>query len=701
MNRHNSGVALIVVLSIMAVLAILAVAFSKAMRDQRLASRNYADQISAEHFIQAGLARALDHLESDLRGTCYPFLSMQASDAAGSYNPTNPVCNLLVGEATNMIPRALWAGARSVTCNWVYIIGTNDTTTTMTNGRVAFLVLNCSGLLDVNYLGGTYPRVHGTNITELDPEALLEITNAGGFLMERDDLHRRYDTVAEIGALNSAVAGPVTNLFVYSHDPGRDVYPLSYVGLGLRDIVLTNKLNVNGTGLPGYWDRLTNLLMQAQYNSPTNTNTPTATMRTCAEGIAWNIVNYIDTNSVPETGSATPWLEVAGCEATPLINEIALVEVTNNPVSYRINVELWYPFAPETAAAGEYRLQIVVHTNLPVDIADDADLSATSPDWQTNHLIGAMAFGTNNEFRVYSSPVFQLGGPSSALPVSSTRPIWFLARVARGAVPVDQAISSTNLQVAAFTNAESYCVEDPRLNADPSFWTIMASNTLGTMNANCDPWTNNGQGLPISFRNGAMESIGEIGHIFMPYTPWPPTTNPAPPLVPWRSINLTDYFSGAALLDWLTVRATNTSARGLVHPCTRQRDVRAALFYNTRIRDTSAPGTGSRYLTSNEVYSLADSIDGRGVNLRTIFYDIGTNAVYQAMPLENELREDALRSIVEMLTLRQNLFTVIIAAQALSKDGQGVLAEKRAMAIVARDTYTGQSFVRLFKWLSK
>jgi len=697
MKRSNSGVALIVVLGIMAVLAILAVAFSKAMRDERLSSRNYADQVRAEHFIQAGLTRALDRLEYRLSGSCYPYFSEDAPDAMGSYNLTNPVCDLLVGEATNMIPRALWTDAVAVTCNWIYIIGTNDTTTTMTNGRVAFLILNCSGLLDANYLGGKYPRNIGTNISELDPESLLEIANANQFVSGRTN-DVRYDTVPEIAALNSAVVGPATNLFVYSYDPGRDVYPLDLWALGRRDaVVLTNKLCVNAISEPGYWERLTNLLIRAQYDNPTNTNPPTATMEVCAEGIAWNIRNYIDTNSIPAAGSTAPWLEIAGCEATPLINEVALVEITNNPVSYRVNIELWYPFAPTEVSDGAYSLQIATFTNNPGPIADDPNTNGWDAAWSTNSAIGTMAFGTGTEFRIYASPVISLG-PTGGVPVSAANPVYFLARVTRNGTPVDQAIAFTNMEVAAFTDTVAYSVQDPRLNAVTSFWYETTNHTLGGMNEYCDPWANDGQGLPIYHRNGPMMSIGEIGHVFMPYTPWPPTTNPAPPLVPWQSISLTDFFGGAALLDWMTVRTTNAPARGLVHPYTRQKDVLVSLFYNATIRDTN--GIPGQPLTSNEVYSLVRSFDSDGVDLRTLFYDIGRHTNYVSLPLQSEQKEDALRSIVEMLTLRQNMFTVILAAQALSKDGRGVLAEKRAVAIVYRDSYTGQSFVRLFKWLS-
>jgi hypothetical protein len=40
-----------------------------------------------------------------------------------------------------------------------------------------------------------------------------------------------------------------------------------------------------------------------------------------------------------------------------------------------------------------------------------------------------------------------------------------------------------------------------------------------------------------------------------------------------------------------------------------------------------------------------------------------------------------------------------MAARVIGPDG-GVLAEKRAMATIFRDSYTGKSFMRSFKWLA-
>lgn len=725
MRKSDSGVALIVVLGIMAILAVIAVAFSKAMRDQRLAARNYADQIRAEHLVHAGVATALDFVDATMRGDkCYPFFS--GGDAYGSRN-SNEACSLFIGEARDMIPLALHQQASNVICNWIYVVGTNNaggsSEVTMTNGRVAFLIVNCSGLLDANCLDrlGSQNQ-HG--IMQLDATEIdTDIADAGRFISDRDQ-HVRYDTVAEL-AMNDGIAYPSSNLFVYSYDINRDVYFTNRYELGTTNIGLLDKFRINGitntadcpayasdaveayrTELANsgswlttnYWRKLTDLLIEAQYGYDTDTNPPTAIMHTCATSTAWNIINYLDEDTIPQTGSTTPWLGADGCEPTPLINEVVL-SVTS-PLNYTLTVELWFPFYPVSAAPGEYGLRIFAFTNDPVALAGASTIPTGSYHLATNHLVAAMSY-TNaaSRFGLYSLTNILLGTNGPA-PVSSDDQLWFIARVTKNGAIVDQAMTSgTN----AFSDIGSYSVkQDPRLNAYSTAWGKFASNTLGRINEGCQPWTGYGQGLPIFFRNEPMQSIDEVCHVFMPYTPAPPTNPVTFGVTPWQSVRLTDYYSGAAFVEWMTVRpaTTNPAVHGLVHPNTQQRNALAALFGNARVRDSDNSGV-MLSLTPTDRSDFANAMDEVSMNLRSLFYYTGRNTHFDALPLEYGQKEDALRSIVEMLTLRQNIFTIIIAAQALSKDGRGVLAEKRAMAIVYRDSYTGQSFVRLFKWLSK
>lgn len=69
--------------------------------------------------------------------------------------------------------------------------------------------------------------------------------------------------------------------------------------------------------------------------------------------------------------------------------------------------------------------------------------------------------------------------------------------------------------------------------------------------------------------------------------------------------------------------------------------------------------------------------------------------------LINEIqRQDPIRKIVNFISFRNNVFEIVLASQILGADGVTVLAEKHAVATVYRDSYTGRSFVRRFKWLT-
>ncbi len=51
------------------------------------------------------------------------------------------------------------------------------------------------------------------------------------------------------------------------------------------------------------------------------------------------------------------------------------------------------------------------------------------------------------------------------------------------------------------------------------------------------------------------------------------------------------------------------------------------------------------------------------------------------------------------MSFRHSLYYVIVSAQALASDGSTTVAERNALALVWRDGFTGQYFVRWFRWM--
>ena len=212
------------------------------------------------------------------------------------------------------------------------------------------------------------------------------------------------------------------------------------------------------------------------------------------------------------------------------------------------------------------------------------------------------------------------------------------------------------------------------------------------MNTNCNPWTLAGQGLPIFFANGPMQGIGEIGHIFTG--------------VPWETIDLLST-NGGWLIDTMTVRTNAGSTQGLVNINTRQKDVLKALFANATIGFTNTDCSTNRVLTDTELSQLVTAFPDSSTTVMDSFADylclIGPPSWEPVVNVHftKELKEDVFRNTPDLITFRQNLFTIIVAAQAFGPNGQTVVAEKRAVAIVYRDSYTGKHFIRFQKWISR
>jgi hypothetical protein len=164
-------------------------------------------------------------------------------------------------------------------------------------------------------------------------------------------------------------------------------------------------------------------------------------------------------------------------------------------------------------------------------------------------------------------------------------------------------------------------------------------------------------------------------------------------------------YAGGQLLDRMTANTTHPF-KGRVSLSTQQKDVLRALLAGSRIGHTNSVTPVGELLTSDEVNDLADAIHGPYLTFADCFEDIGLNPSFTGWRPDGthtmgDMKEDAFRNIVEMVTWRQNMFTIVVAAQAFVPDGQTPVAEKRAVAVIVRDAYTGQHFVRFQKWLTR
>jgi len=846
-HRNNrDGIALVIVLGLLAVLTLLAVAFSIAMRIEYMAARNNANAVRAQELVHIGIVRSMLHVDKTMKGICYPKWTNEPAhrlDALASTNGTDYMTNLITGEAARMLaclPTSLSndAYAAQTYSRWERIVSTNNGVVT-TNGRIAYVVVNMSGMIDPNFACGQ-ERVDSRDINETDPSGLL-ITTAYSFITQRT-AHRRYETPMELMALNTAVNRPNEGFFPYSYDVNRDkffmnylcpaAFPYTAMALGntsraIMDVstmgsraatnILKNKFDINsirnyqgyyrpwdlngylsdGQFMNNYYTPLYNILgahrlsPRAYYASGSS---PHWMMERPDDG-AWNIINWIDPDRIPQGGDNLPWTHTEGGEPMPLMNEIALLQSANsNPGAgsneYVFAVELWYPFVPAVIQPSDnFRLWIGIYNKTHNELAGVDENNIMGSAWKSSETpIDYMAYGVglDKEFKVITSEPFSF---TNGTPIGTGgNRVAFLARLLKGDLnaagvmvwnPVDEAMgykpgtteADYKRRLKEFNSECGYSVTDPRANGQVKYWWTSgeagrniggygpyATNlcTLGNTNRQLftavggiacvtDPWARKGSGLPLVCRNGPMVNIGELGHIFRSNLDdednqgdfW------------WRTIDLMHYDEGGALLDWMTVRYwTNEpgsvaegsrlydwSARragvpnyGLFAINSKQTNAIRGIFENLMIGYTNELSANTYKLDDAYVKDLATLIisnsssygpgfisfrsmwqatapsvnpDDSGGPLAKKFREAAKNAVGAPVGgLKGDIfLEDPFRRICEMITFRQNIFGVIITAQAFGGDGETVVGEKRALVTIYRDAYTGQYFIRSLKWL--
>jgi hypothetical protein len=709
MQKYRTGSALVIVAGAITVLIILVVAFTVAMRHQRLRAWHATSYVQVKQLCNIGLNYALEDINTTMEGYCYPFwgnkkpaYTSEAMCSDGD-SPCSNIINYTV--LTSVVPASVWMDASQAvaSCKWMNIRTGDDSAT---NGRIAYLVVNCSGFLDANVVGGGTSTFR-TNISEIDLSGLNDISDTNTFFMDRFK-HRRYETFDELCKLNSGVNLPVSNLFIYSYEGSDEQYFITTNKLGtpfseLRSRFCINRITeYNGytnSGIDGtlytsdsnfmgqYWMPLTNIFVEAGLSGAEATN------------VAWALVNYLDPDRLPVCDSPYPWQEPCACEDVPLINEIVLSEVALEVTNYfyRFTVELWFPFYPGKVIQDDnFTLQIGIFTNDITDIGENEIMNSAT--WLFTSNITNMEFGSSNEFLCVSTPPLSFPQHSRiGLPnpenTNLVNTFYFLARVLKDNIPVDEAMgyrkgdTTGRWRLKRFDTPSCFEVADPRLNSGTNFWVNTGTNnTLGRINSICDPWANNGQGLPVYHANRLMRNIGEIGYIYRSLS--------------WQSVQLTDYDKGAALLDMLTVHLTNTPRHGLVHISTSHDEVIKTLLHNVYIGPlvTNSVLT-NRCLTESEIDMLLSAMDRNGMNFRSVFGNMGVDSNFSewkpdGLHKSGILKEDFIRQFVEFLTFRQNIFLIIVAAQTLAPASDAVTSEAKTMSLVYRDSYTGRMFIR-------
>jgi len=210
---------------------------------------------------------------------------------------------------------------------------------------------------------------------------------------------------------------------------------------------------------------------------------------------------------------------------------------------------------------------------------------------------------------------------------------------------------------------------------------------------------------------GGISSVGELGYIHTG--------------VPWRTLMLQPQpaVEGSAIPDWAVLdlfTTTNSAVTGRININAQMIIQQGGLgTLNPRIRPLTAligPSSPLPAVAAANIYSLVfknpSSFSPVMTWPNTAWQSFSTNA----FALEGEIceisgvsdstvgstdaqREDGVRSIIDMVTIRSNTFTVWAVGQALKATPTGVIVtgEARVQAVVQRD-FTGQFRILYFRY---
>jgi len=357
------------------------------------------------------------------------------------------------------------------------------------------------------------------------------------------------------------------------------------------------------------------------------------------------------------------------------------------------------------------------------------EVSATTPMAETGNedapalvTTNYCALGSKEAYKVWLRPVVTINKPVDGIPSDA---IVDEALLVKKGDSVQGWHSITNLSIA-----------DPRNNAYATAWNSFALEDWETYVATTNLSTRVSE-YPFMVFDTGFTTIGDIGHIYASraYASGnsPSAVNSTPEgesritaVAPRHDTISFTARSDAALLDIFTIHPTNAPMRGLVQANTLQRPVLQTLMSDIRIGWTNSIDTVPElHLLRNIDNDLEDWSDIYTDALVNTPHNMGWRSFADMLPnlSTNELlrtknvwgssalhpmhdyTEDVMRGLVHKVSFRQNIFVIIVAAQALSPASTEkrpvVLSDQRAAVTVIRDAYTGRWTIHDWLWLTE
>ncbi|MEA2067664.1 MAG: hypothetical protein U9P12_00560 [Verrucomicrobiota bacterium] len=724
-NPHTSktGAALVIALGFLAILTIMILMFAAQTRTERLSGRAYLSTAQTRHLLHTALARAMEDVDN-MAGTNYPSFPALGSQSAETNIASTidfsmeedyfPAGNMPISNAY----LAALGGAR-----WQSVLDTGSDAI----GRVGYIIINTSGLLDANRVGGyeinttveALERGSGLSPAELQlsPELLGEFsTNQAPLLLpdgttdmmsgaelafayNRNNSWQRFETLRDVRVLNQR-GGTVL-----------DSRPESFCTFSLFPSDTIPEMDLSGTVDPATFK---NLLITSCDLEPEE-----------ADAVYENYLDYIDPDNTPRN------LEGSSPEAVPMINEIWMEnfsftqdaqDATN--ISYKISgdvyVEAWYPFegapppatiqffAADPSATSSNRVEVLAG-EANIGASDYVTIDATYSNGIVKSFVlelneavveldSTQKFATAKREFSYDDMVTltdPFDGKKAPLPGSI-----FVKQEAVEVVEGLDRVENTELEFSydgggLLENQYASCI-DPRINHDFSgpAWSNNVPNTPNTPN-DIDEWGEESDltdknSIRFHVHNAPMENAAELGYL---------STGK-----PWQTVRLygqdlhpvLDHFQAGEDLWDTPVRP------GLVNQNSTHTNVLATAFLDAPIRidpENSAPGNRVSVAQARRMAGNLASLTAGNPQRNVSF--IG-NAVSNNIPDWAELNDAQKESIVansyRLFGWRNSLFTILLVAQGGADiDDDGVISDdevrstQKAVVYAWRDPLTGKA----------
>jgi len=768
LSRDNRrGIALVIVLSLMAALMILAVSFAVSMRTEHKAAKMSGTQIQAIQMCYYGLAQALEHIESDARsstwwpatagpsappiggsippGWYYPGWSNHCLHSGMRPDAKGDIATWFPDDrAIRFVPQALFGPSGTVhtlnnETNRIVCPGRTvrfvdvdaPTANGRTVGRYAYIVVDCSGMVDVNgnheleaNRGRTQPRGLGTNVCEIAftnaLEPVLRTTGATNIHNARVGYggyrHQRFGRVESLEDLRTIAYGGFADLnnapFRTFSDPG----PNSSNNVNYPRILTTYTRYPQGNGFLGasQFD-LSGTAAEIGANSGALVSHLQGRLGMSSDRATWftrNLIDYLDTDFVPGgiNGGVSPTGPNADSictEPVPMLSRLDFRTYYTSPSNLVVEsyVETFFPFLFSSNAAAipqltfNFKYELVggtftpgsasVSSNVPSKDSWVRTTPGASPDQLTAHFSFPFgARGWTNAHRslgsTHSMPTgLRITELSLTLPGGNTV-------VDRIRPPID--FTASEILPPSNLTPEKYMVRydvvDPRIN-----WILRGANAHWKTTTAFGPTVSRIGNLPqrltnaVPFEKGEwvmyagndnkLWSLGELGYLLHDS------------LRPWRTVSFfcetqndtNDYIN---VWEHFTLNPKRTRY-GLVNVSSRITNALATAFHGCPF--DAAPGIPAKAgqdlrLSSTGALAIAREIinnrPGQGyTNLAALG---GTSVNMMGLPglvsilsvpwMRNNSwigRENLLRSTEGLLGIRNNTFIVLVLGQGATK----------------------------------